>query len=157
VRYKTLIALGLPLEDERARMDDWAIRYLKNYQVWHHRRLLLAALRAQHAADPAALHALARHELDFVARALRTDEKNYHTWAYRQWILASAADAALWADELPWVTGLLADDVRNNSAWHHRFYVVWQSGVPGTTDAPAVLARELQCVHPAVSTGSIVC
>ncbi|GBE88708.1 protein prenylyltransferase [Sparassis latifolia] len=135
-RYHTLIALGSPLEDELRLMDKYAIDFLKTYQVWHHRRLLLTALRSTDAAAA---------ELNFIARALGADAKNYHTWSYRQWVLAHFNnEARLWAGERAWVEELLDKDVRNNSAWHHRFFVVWLAGVrAGDEDREEVLKREL--------------
>jgi protein farnesyltransferase/geranylgeranyltransferase type-1 subunit alpha len=125
-------------------MDDFAIKFLKNYQVWHHRRLLLGALREAAGADAMRLHALNAHELAFVADALGADEKNYHTWSFRQWILTSAGDEDAWAGERAFVDRLLARDVRNNSAWHHRFFAVWACGVrAGDEDRQDVLKREL--------------
>lgn len=140
-------------------MDELAVKYLKNYQVWHHRRLLLTALKAQLEARTAAsvvttidtdpdtepVRAAALRELEFIAQGLQNDTKNYHTWAYRQWLLAYFADEELWAHELPWVEELLADDVRNNSAWHHRFFVVFQSGVRrGDEDRESTKLREIR-------------
>ena len=111
---------------------------MKTYQVWHHRRLLLTALRSLD---------IAKAELAFIARVLQRDAKNYHTWSYRQWLLAHFNDeeaGGLWAGERAWVEELLEDDVRNNSAWHHRFFVVWASGVrSGDEDREAVCRREL--------------
>ncbi|PCH35063.1 protein prenylyltransferase [Wolfiporia cocos MD-104 SS10] len=135
-RYRTLLALQSPLEDELRLMDRFAIDYLKTYQVWHHRRLLLVAL---HSVDAAAA------ELRFIVRALQDDAKNYHTWSYRQWLLAHFNDEArLWAGERAWTEELLEQDVRNNSAWHHRFFVVWGSGVrKGDEDREEVRKREL--------------
>jgi len=134
-RYHTLIALGSSLEDELRLMDTYAIDFLKTYQVWHHRRLLLAGLRSSSAAQA---------ELQFIARALSADAKNYHTWSYRQWVLARFNDEALWEGECAWVEELLEADVRNNSAWHHRFFVVWLCGVrKGDEDREEVLRREL--------------
>lgn len=119
-------------------MDDFAVANMKSYQVWHHRRLLLTALRSLDAA---------RAELAFIARVLQADAKNYHTWSYRQWLLAHFNDDEagwLWAGERSWVEDLLEKDVRNNSAWHHRFFVVWASGVrKGDEDREAVCRREL--------------
>lgn len=116
-------------------MDELAVQYLKTYQVWHHRRLLV-----QRTNDPAP-------ELAFIANALQIDTKNYHTWSYRQWILAHFNDDALWRDELAFVERMLDDDLRNNSAWHHRFFVVFQSGArKGDEDRDAVARRELRCV-----------
>lgn len=133
-RYDTLLAIEADLEKELKLMDDIATKFLKTYQVWHHRRLLLGRVR-----KPA-------YELEFVAQGIKeVDSKNYHTWAYRQWILAEFNENELWAGELPFVEGLLDTDIRNNSAWHHRFFVVWDSGVHGEeADREAVLKRELE-------------
>lgn len=112
-------------------MDEIAVKHLKTYQVWHHRRLLLTAVR-----KPAP-------ELQFIARSLRVDSKNYHTWSYRQWLLAYFDDEDLWEGELDFVDAMLNDDLRNNSAWHHRFFVVWQSGLrEGEKDRDRVCRRE---------------
>ncbi|KAF9815477.1 hypothetical protein IEO21_04574 [Rhodonia placenta] len=135
-RYRTLIALKSSLEDELRLMDAFAIEFLKTYQVWHHRRLLLTALRSVDAAAA---------ELAFTARALEADTKNYHTWSYRQWLLAHFNDEdLLWSGERAWTENLLERDVRNNSAWHHRFFFVWGSGVrKGDEDREEILRREL--------------
>ncbi|KAG9313486.1 hypothetical protein JVU11DRAFT_5811 [Chiua virens] len=131
-RYKTLMALNAPLDVELRLMDELAIQYLKTYQVWHHRRLLV-----QHTRDPAP-------ELAFITYALQIDTKNYHTWSYRQWTLAHFNDATLWHGELAFVERMLDGDLRNNSAWHHRFFVVFQSGIrEGDEDRNAVVRREL--------------
>ncbi|KAK0220058.1 hypothetical protein IW262DRAFT_998290 [Armillaria fumosa] len=139
-RYETLIALGSPLTTELRLMDEIAVKHLKTYQVWHHRRLLLIQLR-----DPAP-------ELKFIAQSLRTDAKNYHTWSYRQWLLAYFNDDDLWSGELDFVDHMLNEDVRNNSAWHHRFFVVFQSGVRDSEkDRERVIKRELIYAKQSIS------
>jgi protein farnesyltransferase/geranylgeranyltransferase type-1 subunit alpha len=113
-------------------MDEIATAFLKTYQVWHHRRLLITHLRTP------------RPELIFIANALQADKKNYHTWAYRQWILAEFNEDELWDGELPFVEQMLSDDLRNNSAWNHRFFVVWESGVrAGEEDRETLVKREI--------------
>ena len=130
------MALKSPLDVELRLMDEIAIRYLKTYQVWHHRRLLVLQTR-----KPAP-------ELAFIATCLEVDAKNYHTWSYRQWLLAHFNDDELWAGELDFVEGMLAEDLRNNSAWHHRFFTVFQCGVrKGDEDRSIVTRRELAYVH----------
>eukprot|EP00955_Chlamydomonas_euryale_P087078 364267-Chlamydomonas_euryale.AAC.11 len=79
----------------------------KNYQLWNHRRK--CALRRG--------AACARAELDFVARALAADDKNYHAWAHR---LAIVAAFGAWDGEAGFADACLSRDVRNNSAWQHR-------------------------------------
>lgn len=116
-------------------MDVLGVTFMKNYQVWHHRRLLVIATSRP------------EHELIFSANVLQKDAKNYHTWAYRQWVLAHFEQPALWNGEIAFIEAMIDEDVRNNSAWHHRYFVVFDSGVrTGDEDRDAVLRRELACV-----------
>ncbi|TFK21348.1 protein prenylyltransferase [Coprinopsis marcescibilis] len=140
-RYETLLATSSSLTTELALMDELAVKYLKSYQVWHHRRLLQTLIR-----KPVP-------ELAFITRSLAEDSKNYHTWSYRQWLLGYFNDEnELWTGELDFVDEILAKDVRNNSAWHHRYFVVWASGVrDGDQDRERVLRRELTFVKQSIS------
>ncbi|KAF8636922.1 hypothetical protein AX17_003173 [Amanita inopinata Kibby_2008] len=141
-RYETLLAIDAPLDDELRLMDELAIKFLKTYQVWHHRQLLVTLTRKPKA------------ELAFIALALsEDDQKNYHTWSYRQWLLSYFNDEEdLWSGELDFVDEMLTKDVRNNSAWHHRFFVVWASGVRrGEEDRERILRRELIYVKQNIS------
>lgn len=117
------------LIDELALLDALVKVHLKNYQVWQHRRVIVVAL------DDAS------RELPFTTKALAYDSKNYHTWAYRQWALshfyarvaaapavttaAAEAHTKVWEDELEFTHHLLVTDVRNNSAWNHRWFTVF--------------------------------
>ncbi|KIK68575.1 hypothetical protein GYMLUDRAFT_36037 [Collybiopsis luxurians FD-317 M1] len=139
-RFETLVTINANLEDELRLMDELAITHLKTYQVWHHRRLLMLKIR-----KPAP-------ELGFIAKTFKVDAKNYHTWSYRQWLLAYFNDDNLWIGELDFVDELLNADIRNNSAWHHRFFTVFQSGVhQGEEDRERVLRRELIFVKQNIS------
>lgn len=63
------------------------------------------------------------------------DSKNYHVWSYRQWLVKRFA---LWDDgEVQACEILLKMDVRNNSAWNHRWFVVF-----GRDEGSAVLRDE---------------
>ncbi|PWZ00787.1 protein prenylyltransferase [Testicularia cyperi] len=138
-------------------LDNLAHQNMKSYQVWQHRRIVVAAL-----GDPS-------RELGFVTENLDKDAKNYHTWAYRQWVLAhfgglpiqdptcskariqagrgAAAFPHLWDGELAYVDQLLDQDIRNNSAWNHRWFCVF--GRYGHTGAP-VQARNAASSSTAV-------
>lgn len=135
-RYETLIAISAPLEPELVLTNALTKASPKTYQVWHHRQLLLTALR-----DPTP-------ELAFNEELLKADSKNYHTWSHRQWLLAHFDQAELWSGELQFVERLLTEDVRNNSAWHHRFFVSFENGSKVGTggDADEAVRRELAYV-----------
>jgi protein farnesyltransferase/geranylgeranyltransferase type-1 subunit alpha len=90
------------------------------------------------------------------------DEKNYHVWSYRQWLVDRFA---LWADanELRFVERLLHSDVRNNSAWNHRWFVIFGRPPPPTSSSsgaapspppaladPAIVLREAAYAKAAI-------
>jgi len=128
-------------------MDEIATTHMKNYQVWHHRRLLLTYIYSKDAAtkNPDLL----LKELKFIEKVFEEDSKNYHTWSYRQWILSNFNRDELWAVEIPFIERLIDEDVRNNSAWHHRFFVVFDSGVrQGDENREEVMRREILFVFP---------
>jgi len=56
----------------------------------------------------------------------------------RQWVLS---EFGLWEGELEYVTCLITEDVRNNSAWNQRYFVV--TNTTGFTDD--VISREIKC------------
>ncbi|GAA5861090.1 hypothetical protein JCM8547_008031 [Rhodosporidiobolus lusitaniae] len=138
-RADALLAIKADLVKELELLDGLVKFHLKSYQVWQHRRQIVLALN-----DPS-------RELDFTAKALALDAKNYHTWAYRQWALChfwanrSSSPEELekesdkrkkevekvWRGEVEYADRLLTEDVRNNSAWSHRFFVCFESGMGG--------------------------
>jgi protein farnesyltransferase/geranylgeranyltransferase type-1 subunit alpha len=82
----------------------------KNYQIWYHRRRIVEELN-----DPS-------KELSYTAKILReADGKNYHAWSHRQWVIKTFK---LWKGEMEFTQELLSDDIRNNSAWNQRWYVL---------------------------------
>lgn len=50
-------------------------KYIKNYQIWHHRKVLVEWLQ-----DPS-------KEKFLTERVLAEDAKNYHAWQHRQWVI----------------------------------------------------------------------
>jgi protein farnesyltransferase/geranylgeranyltransferase type-1 subunit alpha len=63
--------------------------------------------------------------------------------SYRQWLVKRFG---IFDDkELRWTEGMIADDVRNNSAWNHRYYIVVgaRNGESVTED---IVKREIKYV-----------
>ena len=123
-------------------------------QVWQHRRQVVEWLDEGGEA-----------ELRFCKIILSADEKNYHAWQHRQWAVekfkwvtvdlvkyhrefifhVTLFHFSLYDGELPFVEELLDTDVRNNSAWNQRFFVV--SHEVGDAMGEDVLQRELDFVE----------
>ena len=117
-RWELAMGLGVDVNDELGYAEAMAVRNPKNYQVWNHMRLCVAALGTTE---------VAARSLAFVAEnALAADAKNYHAWSHRAWIVRTFANR--WAEELAYVEAMIDDDVRNNSAWNQRFVCVVESG-----------------------------
>jgi protein farnesyltransferase/geranylgeranyltransferase type-1 subunit alpha len=72
---------------------------------------------------------------------LELDTKNYHVWSYRQW-LVKRFDLFADEEELSWTEKMLREDVRNNSAWNHRWYLVF--GRDGEERPKEIIERELE-------------
>lgn len=70
-RAKTLFALGKDLREEQSFLNGMAMKHLKNYQIWHHRQLIMEKIN-----DPTG-------EVEFTATMFEKDSKNSHVWSYR--------------------------------------------------------------------------
>lgn len=133
-RFKIVKHLELPIPDEIRWLNEVALANLKNYQIWHHRQLLMDSYYPTIADDADAVKKLARSEIDFLNRHLEEDTKNYHVWSYRQYLVGKLQ---LWnLGELLSTQNMIEDDIRNNSAWSHRFYIVFSDPKHATGDLP---------------------
>ncbi|KAM0328506.1 hypothetical protein ACHAQA_004913 [Verticillium albo-atrum] len=134
-RFKIIQALDIPLDDEFAWLNGVSLDHLKNYQIWHHRQLLLDHLLPKIADDAAAVKKLAHDESHFLRLILDEDTKNYHVWSYRQYLVRKLG---LWTpQELAATQTFVEDDVRNNSGWSHRFFLVFSDPATSTPGSHA--------------------
>lgn len=74
-RRDILRAINADLSQELAYIADIIIDNPKNYQVWHHRRVIVEWMNE------------GGHELDLTEAILGMDAKNYHAWQHRQWAI----------------------------------------------------------------------
>ena len=132
-RAKTVSEIGRSLQEEIAWLNPTALRYLKNYQIWHHRQTIIDTLGSPDG------------EAEFINTMLEQDTKNYHVWSYRQWLVKRFD---LWdkAEEMDWTNSMIEADVRNNSAWNHRFYLVF--GGDHRKPTKEMIEREIEYVPP---------
>ncbi|KAB8265937.1 hypothetical protein BDV32DRAFT_36825 [Aspergillus pseudonomiae] len=138
-RVKNLFALKKDLNEEFEWLNQMSLKYLKNYQIWHHRQVLMSSRENFPTLPP--------KELDFLMEMFKQDAKNYHVWTYRHWLVRHFR---LWDEprEIQDVDLLLSQDVRNNSAWNHRFMLRFgprsdepDGGMPNSTAPPPEKGR----------------
>lgn len=123
-RREILKALGKDLKEEVQYINEITKHNSKNYQIWHHRKVIVEWLQ-----DPS-------KELEFTAVILQEDAKNYHAWQYRQWCIKTFD---LYDNELEYVEQMLKEDIRNNSAWNQRYFVISNT----TKFEPNIIDREV--------------
>ncbi|GAB0138563.1 hypothetical protein EsDP_00006793 [Epichloe bromicola] len=134
-RFKIVQTLKLPVPEEIDWLNAVALSNLKNYQIWHHRQLLMDYYFPVIASDEETIKKLARTEIQFVNAMLDEDTKNYHVWSYRQYLVRKLG---MWnVSELAATQNLIEDDIRNNSAWAHRFFLVFSDPATSTPNLPA--------------------
>lgn len=76
------------LHDERNWLDEFTVENKKNYQLWHHRQVLVELLaKIPEFSDiqkPCFASKIGKEkELKWLGDVLELDAKNYHAWTYR--------------------------------------------------------------------------
>lgn len=129
-RFSIIQALNIPLTDEIEWLNQVSLDNLKNYQIWHHRRLLMDHYYPTIKSQPDEVDKLAKSEQAFLTQILAEDTKNYHVWSYRQYLVPKFG--IFGEGELRAAAALVDEDVRNNSAWSHRFFIVFSDPAHAT-------------------------
>lgn len=136
-RFSIVRALEIPIPEEIDWLNQVSLDNLKNYQIWHHRRLVMDYYFPTIASSPDQVAQLAKSEQEFLEQILAEDTKNYHVWSYRQYMVPKLG--VFGPDEITAAADMIDEDVRNNSAWAHRFFIVFSDPANAT---PGVLATE---------------
>lgn len=95
------------------------LKYPKCYWIWNHRRWCLQKINQR----PIYLK-----ELEIVNQMLSRDERNFHGWAYRRFVIAELESFISSSDELikvqieefEYTTKMINKNISNYSAWHNR-------------------------------------
>ena len=111
------------LSDELKWCSNTAINNQKNYQIWHYREMIIELIIKKELDGDKSQYDLEK-EREIVGTMLEKDEKNYHVWSYKRWFVQYFS---LFNDEteLEYATKLIQDDIRNNSAWNFRHFLLF--------------------------------
>ncbi|ODQ67181.1 protein prenylyltransferase [Nadsonia fulvescens var. elongata DSM 6958] len=142
-RVNIIQELGVDfLINELEWVDSIAMEATKNYQIWPHRQIILNMMSSiPEIKDKIDVGA----ELALVDTLLEDDNKNYHVWSYRQWLF-NRFDLSFSREDT--FTRYMIDlDVRNNSAWNYRFFLLSATVLkPSSVFDLDILAEELDYI-----------
>ncbi|ODQ82588.1 hypothetical protein BABINDRAFT_164359 [Babjeviella inositovora NRRL Y-12698] len=139
-RYHIVLNINRSILEELDWCEEIALENLKNYQIWNYRQLLIEHLLSQGCEEDRKRFSY-RREYPLMQAMFDEDEKNYHVWSYRKWFVKKFGLLES-PEELAFVDGLIAADIRNNSAWNHRFFISFGSFQSGAAD-PLITEREI--------------
>ncbi|KAJ2904035.1 farnesyltransferase alpha subunit ram2 [Zalerion maritima] len=155
-RFSIISSLNISIKNEIEWLNKVSLAHLKNYQIWHHRQLLLDHFyplfdpvdgQPATADNSEEVKEFALSEMGFLKKMLDEDAKNYHVWSYRQYLVRKLG---LWnlSEEIGYVETLILEDVRNNSAWSHRFFIVFSNPAHASSN-PEIPATKFDPKVPA--------
>ena len=90
-------------------LDKQMVVNQKNYQIWHHRKLLIELLND------------ASHEKKVLDEVFESEPKNFHAWSHRIWMIRRFNNIE---GEFDYIESMLKSDVKNNSVWNYRFFLI---------------------------------
>ena len=90
-------------------LDKQMVENQKNYQIWHHRKLLIDKLND------------ASHEKKMLDNVFESEPKNFHAWSHRIWMIRRFNNVE---GEFEYIEKMLKNDIKNNSVWNYRFFLI---------------------------------
>lgn len=150
---------GDVLQSEIAYTMPLLMEFPKCYWIWNFRQWLLsqAILRLP---LPAA-RKIWETELGLVSKMLNKDQRNYHAWGYRRFVVAKLESSELDGksmaeDEFAYTTAMIRQNLSNFSAWHNRSLLIPKVLEQRGSDDKArstFLAQELDLVRDGLNVG----
>ncbi|ANZ73998.1 BA75_01666T0 [Komagataella pastoris] len=117
-RFDIVVHLKKNLVKELDWCDNIAYENEKNYQIWPYRQQIIELLEK----ETESIDDLLKLEYPLLDIMIEQDSKNYHVWSHRRW-LVEKFNLYRTQRELEFTNDKINLDVRNNSAWNHRFLV----------------------------------
>jgi protein farnesyltransferase/geranylgeranyltransferase type-1 subunit alpha len=116
----------LDMREELEWLDSITVDNQKNYQIWHHRKVIIEKLN-----DPT-------HEKSLLDEVFEDEPKNFHAWCHRIWVVRRFN---LYDGELEFIEKKLQEDIRNNSVWNYRFFFI---NYLYTTPSDKIIMKEIE-------------
>ena len=104
---------------------------LKFYSFYNYRKSLIKVLFGYLDTQDSKLFQL-NSEFNFIAELLKFDDRNFHVWNYKRFLLDFYYNESVIRGELKFTLNLLQANFSNYSAWHHRCFIyklLWSRGI----------------------------
>lgn len=149
--------MKVDLTSEIMWLNSIGLEMQKNYQIWHHRRCIFemwvrnksstSSEETKTDINPSVSEIKANNidsfkaEFWFLDQVFDSDSKNYHAWSHKIWLIERYE---LWnePDHMTFAEEMLNRDVRNNSVWSFRYFLVMR----GTPYSQQLVERECRYV-----------
>ena len=96
-------------KEELEWLDSQMVENQKNYQIWHHRKLLIELLNDE------------SHEKKILDAVFQGEPKNFHAWSHRIWMIRRFNNVE---GEFEFIENMLMNDIKNSSVWNYRFFLI---------------------------------
>ena len=96
----------IDINEELNWLNNMCILHQKNYQMWHHRKLLIEKMND------------ASHEKNLLDEIFKVEPKNFHAWTHRIWMIRRFNNVE---GEYDFIEKMLEDDIKNNMYGHIDF------------------------------------
>ncbi|KAI1506617.1 hypothetical protein F5X99DRAFT_403979 [Biscogniauxia marginata] len=115
------------LQSELAFITPLMVQFPKCYWIWNFRRWILSQCLLRLPIPIA--RKIWETELDLVSKMLTKDQRNFHGWGYRRFVVTILESPKLMGksmaeDEFAYTTRMIQGNLSNFSAWHHRSQLI---------------------------------
>ena len=132
---------------EELRVSEGALRSSpKSYPSWYHRKWSVQRMIRTMGRDSSEVRETLEREAELCAKLLELDDRNFHCWAYRRFIVEALGRTM--EEEMQYTLTKIEQNFSNYSAWHQRSAILDASG---GADA-ATLRKEFELASNAFYT-----
>ncbi|KAI0102579.1 prenyltransferase alpha subunit repeat protein [Nemania sp. FL0031] len=103
------------------------LKFPKSYCIWSFRKWILSQVNLR--LPIPVMRKIWETELGLVSKMLTRDQRNFHAWGYRRFVVANLEKSELQGksmteDEFLFMTKMIKRDLSNFSAWHNRSQLI---------------------------------
>lgn len=117
---------------DELRVSESALRSSpKSYPSWYHRKWTVQRMIRTMGPDSSEVRETLKREAALCAKLLELDDRNFHCWAYRRFVVEALGRTM--EEEMEYTLTKIENNFSNYSAWHQRSAILDSSGTDADT------------------------